>query len=503
MSVYRSVEVKKPVFQEQSEQVFWSRFKAVGGKQLHAKVTSVDIYGQKLLVTAGARLTLFDTRKGEKLRTFSRFKETALSGRFRRDGKLMVAGGTEGIVRVLDTSSRTVLRTFEGHSDQVHWTCFGESDTRIWSGSDDFQVCCWDLSSGSRVEVLQGHTDRVRCGAIIPGSSDLIVSGSYDSTVKVWDCRTRESVMEFKHSEQVESVVVLPGASLIACAAGNEITFWDLISGKAEPVHKIGNHLKQITGLALDGSKTRLFSCSIDQHVKAFDLRSYSMTLDLSYDSPVMSIAISQDNDAFAVGMLDGKVDIRARSVGELQEEAETSLFPFQKPSGEKRLRRGSYKYFERGIDTTPTAEDNIVSADPKRKRLQNHDALLRKFRFRDALDAAVKTSDVAVVCAVLEELCDQDALGAALGNRDDKSLVPFLFLVRKNISNPQFSAPLLQAMDKILLVINERNPVLAATTVNALEEVKKEILNEVSSQTALFSVLGSVDTLLNSALLV
>lgn len=40
----------------------------------------------------------------------------ARGAEFRKDGKLLVAGGDEGLVQVFDVGSRAVLRTMKGHN---------------------------------------------------------------------------------------------------------------------------------------------------------------------------------------------------------------------------------------------------------------------------------------------------------------------------------------------------------------------------------------------------
>jgi U3 small nucleolar RNA-associated protein 15 len=48
-------------------------------------------------------------------KTLSRFKELAYCGSFRSDGRLMVAGGDEGHIRLFDIQGRNILRIFKGH----------------------------------------------------------------------------------------------------------------------------------------------------------------------------------------------------------------------------------------------------------------------------------------------------------------------------------------------------------------------------------------------------
>ena len=47
-----------------------------------------------------SQIQVYSSRSNDVLRRVSHFKESAYGGRFRHDGKLLVAGGQEGIVKV-------------------------------------------------------------------------------------------------------------------------------------------------------------------------------------------------------------------------------------------------------------------------------------------------------------------------------------------------------------------------------------------------------------------
>lgn len=55
----------------------------------------------------------------EPIRSFTRFRDTAYGGSFRGDGKLLVAGSEEGLIRLFDVSGRVALRQFTGHTKYV------------------------------------------------------------------------------------------------------------------------------------------------------------------------------------------------------------------------------------------------------------------------------------------------------------------------------------------------------------------------------------------------
>lgn len=67
----------------------------------------------------------------------------------------------------------------------------------IVSGSNDCKIKVWDADTGECLRTLVGHEYLVRALTFDPRSGRL-VSGSYDKTVKVWDLHTGKLVREFR-----------------------------------------------------------------------------------------------------------------------------------------------------------------------------------------------------------------------------------------------------------------------------------------------------------------
>ena len=61
------------------------------------------------------------------------------------------------------------------------------------TGSDDKTVRLWDVSKGTEIANLQGHTQPVNCVAISPDGKTL-VSASEDQTIRLWDVATHEEI---------------------------------------------------------------------------------------------------------------------------------------------------------------------------------------------------------------------------------------------------------------------------------------------------------------------
>ena len=73
-------------------------------------------------------------------------------------------------------------------SDRVRCVAFKPDDPNMLvSGSLDKNIKMWDITSGSCLSTLRGHSDWVRGVAFNPRDPQMLVSCSVDKTIKVWN----------------------------------------------------------------------------------------------------------------------------------------------------------------------------------------------------------------------------------------------------------------------------------------------------------------------------
>lgn len=80
----------------------------------------------------------------------------------------------------------TLLATLVGHTQHVRSVCVSPDGSRIISGSLDSTVRVWDAVSGACVSTLEGRTSSVSSLCVSPDGS-RIISGSGDGIMRVWD----------------------------------------------------------------------------------------------------------------------------------------------------------------------------------------------------------------------------------------------------------------------------------------------------------------------------
>ncbi|RXK42673.1 hypothetical protein M231_00228 [Tremella mesenterica] len=121
--------------------------------------------------------------------------------RFSADGKEVVAGAGSGKIMVYDIESQQRSLSVSGHSDDVNAVCFAdETSTNILvSGSDDGYVKIWDrrsLSSSTPSGVLVGATEGITYTSP-KGDGRYVVVNSKDQAARLYDLRKMRSHSEF------------------------------------------------------------------------------------------------------------------------------------------------------------------------------------------------------------------------------------------------------------------------------------------------------------------
>jgi WD40 repeat protein len=114
---------------------------------------------------------------------------------FSPDGKLLAAGGLNGMVTVLDTASRSVVKAFRAHNRGRTWASdspvnalvFRRDARTLVSAGDDGVIRGWDARSGKpQGRPLGGHEGGVAALALA-ADDQILASGGVDERVVIWD----------------------------------------------------------------------------------------------------------------------------------------------------------------------------------------------------------------------------------------------------------------------------------------------------------------------------
>ena len=121
-----------------------------------------------------------------------------------------IAVGTvhRGII-LLDAATGSQTAVLSGHTNEVFSVVFASDGKSLVSGSGDTTVKLWDIQTGGVIRTFSGHTELVR-SVSISADCTTIASGSWDKTTRLWNTHTGECYQILEQQKRVYHVIFSP-----------------------------------------------------------------------------------------------------------------------------------------------------------------------------------------------------------------------------------------------------------------------------------------------------
>ena len=187
-------------------------------------------------------------------------------------------------------------------------------DGQILAMNEENNITFWNADTGQRLHQLSGHTERVTSLAFSPDGK-ILVSGSYDRTIRLWNVRTRKELGTLEgHDSAVYTVAFSPDGQYIASGSkDNKIILWPLYSD--ESPRTLTGHSKEVFSVAFSPDSKMLASGSADGTIKMWRVSNGELveTLPEEHKRGVTSVTFSPDGQYIASGDRDLTVRIWQR----------------------------------------------------------------------------------------------------------------------------------------------------------------------------------------------
>lgn len=154
-----------------------------------------------------------------------------------------------------------------GHRAPVTRVVFHPIFSLMISGSEDATIKVWDFETGDYERTLKGHTDSVQ-DISLDREGKLLASCSADMSIKLWDFSTYECLKTMHgHDHNVSSVTFLPSSDYILTSSRDKtIKMWEVATGFCVRTYTGHRDWVRMVRVSLDGSL--LASCSNDQTIR-------------------------------------------------------------------------------------------------------------------------------------------------------------------------------------------------------------------------------------------
>ncbi|KAK0279193.1 hypothetical protein LTR35_008928 [Friedmanniomyces endolithicus] len=159
---------------------------------------------------------------------------------------------------------RCSTKVFRGHTNGV--MCLQFDDHVLMSGSYDTTVKVWDVNTGEELRTLRGHTSGIRC---LQFDDTKLMTGGLDCTIKLWNWRTGQCLRTFPAHTGGIITLHFSGRYVASGSMDKTIRVWDW---EAKQTYLLRGHTNWVNSVKIDEASRTLFSASDDLTVRLWDL---------------------------------------------------------------------------------------------------------------------------------------------------------------------------------------------------------------------------------------
>lgn len=202
-------------------------------------------------------------------------------------GTYILTGSSDRSIRLYNPGSTArgpsavpegrLIQTYSAHGYEVLSISVSADNQRFASAGGDRAVFLWDVTTAQTIRRFgssgHGHTARVNCVRFGGDGDSVLVSGGFDTSVRIWDVR----------------------------------------SNSAKPIQVLEEARDAVTCLAVRDAE--IVTGSVDGGVRAYDLRMGRCVRD-EMGASVTSLSLTRDGEAMLVGSLDSKLRLMDRRAG-------------------------------------------------------------------------------------------------------------------------------------------------------------------------------------------
>jgi WD40 repeat protein len=162
-----------------------------------------------------------------------------------------------------------------GHEDEVATLAFTADGQTLISGSMDYTIRLWAVTSGQALGVLRGHSagvTRVVVGSPPGADGQQIASNSFDFTLRLWDVRSGQSLhVRSGNGIGNRTVAFSPDGVLLAYVVEAVVVeIWN--NRQQQVLHRLRGHTSSIKTLAFSPVAPLLASSGWDGLICLWDL---------------------------------------------------------------------------------------------------------------------------------------------------------------------------------------------------------------------------------------
>lgn len=271
---------------------------AIGSMAFHPQGHSLAVgYGDHSII-------VWDALRGTPRHTLRRGTSMVQGLAYTPDGERLFAANATGLLSIW-TANGQLLNALNAHASAIFGLACSPDGRWLATASGDLTVRLWDTATTSLVRTYKGHRGWVKGVAFSPDNTH-IASASWDQTIKLWptehDAFPREIIA---HPSRITSVTYAPdGQSIVTMSWDKKARLWNRSNGRM--MREFTGSPFTVNQAAFNFEGTLLVTVGQDTKPRLWDLATgRRLRLYEGHTSPVQCVVMSQQQPWFITGGYD------------------------------------------------------------------------------------------------------------------------------------------------------------------------------------------------------
>ncbi|KAG5842039.1 hypothetical protein ANANG_G00173430 [Anguilla anguilla] len=222
------------------------------------------------------------------------------------NGKTLISASSDTTVKVWNAHKGFCMSTLRTHKDYVKALAYAKDKELVASAGLDRQIFLWDVNTLTALTAsnntvttssLSGNKDSIYSLAMNQMGT-VIVSGSTEKVLRVWDPRTCAKLMKLKgHTDNVKSLLLnRDGTQCLSGSSDGTIRLWSLGQQRCIATYRV--HDEGVWALQANEAFTHVYSGGRDRKIYCTDLRSPDIRVLICEEkAPVLKMELDRSAD--------------------------------------------------------------------------------------------------------------------------------------------------------------------------------------------------------------
>lgn len=208
----------------------------------------------------------------------------------------------------------SLFRTLEGHEHIVQAVRFDQSSQELISGSYDATMKLWNVATGECLRTFQpmvktrgANNDHFLSVAVSPDGETIATAHGHPG-FHLWDRQSGKEIDRIEHGEKCYAVDFNPNGSLLAVACYRQLIIWDVERQMTRST--LAGHRGSVLQVTFFPQGDRLATLGVGSEIKIWDSESGRClrTISVKKGSDLESLAVSADGARLAGGGKSGVI---------------------------------------------------------------------------------------------------------------------------------------------------------------------------------------------------